>query len=97
MHCTGWTTLAAVRKDTPRKFMRPLALSFNLMMLGIGVWLLVTPAYEMALLSRPFGTFSVIVGVFGMAGLIAAIHQPKNHSAPDAKPISETQPDSSNA
>ena len=93
---TGGTTLAALRPDPPRKFMRPLALSFNLMTLGTGVWLLATPGYEMAILSHLFAALFAIAGLSGLAGLLAAMRPPKNDLPPKLKPSPLHEPNSSN-
>jgi uncharacterized membrane protein HdeD (DUF308 family) len=86
MLCTGWATLAAMRKDTHRqKFIRPLALLFNFLVVGIGVFLFATPAYEGAIISEPLGVLFVIAGLLGAAGLLGTPWQT------DTRPAAQLQ------
>ena len=68
----AWATLAALRKDCPKRtFLGPIALSLNLLLLAFGAFLGATAEEPWSILFRPLGALFAIGGLLGAAGCLS--------------------------
>ena len=87
---TAWATLVALRKDRAKqRFLCPLALSLNLVLLALGVFLGVTAKEPWSMLFRPLGALFAIGGFLGAAGAWQSHRRAHGKRAP--LPESQTQ------